>query len=629
MADEEIGIDLLLNSGAAATSVKELKQSIRDLQSEALKAGAAGDDALAAKFTSAAGKARDRMADLNKEINASQDTGSKLGAITGVARSLAGGFAGAAGAAALFGSAQKDVQEQLLKVQGAVALLAGIQEVADIKKNFNIAKNIALQQVEIATTKLAVAAESESVIVRNLAAAAQWALNAAMSANPIMLVVVGIAALVAALSTFDSAAERSQKVQKKLNDEHKIYEGIIDRQIEKQKEYLAIRVNSVKDQEQEVALLKASGASKKEIYEAESELIRRKISDAEVLQKTGQKQGVAEINAYQDLLTQKKVLDAGYKKDIEDENKKNKEKREADNKEEQKKKEDELKKAAELELKLRGELAQSIVNSIADEREKEIANMQLSFRNKLDAIIGDGETEKALRAQIKEEQRLALFTLDTKFEQEDAAKKLAADEKKKADDIKKAAEDKKSAEDKIKLESSIRDAKFNIAQQTLNGLTSLAKLAGLKGKEAEALQKTLAISQIAIDTAKAISATIAGATQAAAAGGPAAPFLMASYIASGIATVLGAMASAKAALSSAGASAAPDSNINVPAFNSSSSSSSTAPLTPQQQNVGNTSTTLTEQAGQQPVIVKAYVVESEMTGTQQHIKNIEQKATFP
>ena len=629
MADEEIGIDLLLNSGAAATSVKELKQSIRDLQSEALKAGAAGDDALAAKFTSAAGKARDRMADLNKEINAAQDTGSKLGAITGVARSLAGGFAGAAGAAALFGSAQKDVQEQLLKVQGAVALLAGIQEVADIKKNFNLAKQQILNAAALAQTKLKIAAESESVIVSNLAAAAQWALNAAMSANPIMLVVVGIAALVAALSTFDSAAERSQKAQKKLNDEHKIYEGIIDRQIEKQKEYLAIRVNSVKDQEQEIALLKASGASKKEIYEAESELIRRKISDAEVLQKTGQKQGVAEINAYQDLLTQKKVLDAQYKTDVAAENKKNKEKREADNKEEQKKKEDELKKAAENELKLRGELAQSIVNSIADEREKGIANMQLSFRNKLDAIIGDGETEKALRAQIKEEQRLALFTLDTKFEQEDAAKKLAADEKKKADDIKKAAEDKKSAEDKIKLESSIRDAKFNIAQQTLNGLTSLAKLAGLKGKEAEALQKTLAISQIAIDTAKAISATIAGATQAAAAGGPAAPFLMASYIASGIATVLGAMASAKAALSSAGASAAPDSNINVPAFNSSSSSSSTAPLTPQQQNVGNTSTTLTEQAGQQPVIVKAYVVESEMTGTQQHIKNIEQKATFP
>ena len=157
-------------------------------------------------------------------------------------------------------------------------------------------------------------------------------------------------------------------------------------------------------------------------------------------------------------------------------------------------------------------------------------------------------------------------------------------------------------------------------------MTSLSKLAGLKGKEAENLQKALAVVQIAIDTAKAISSTIAGATAAAAAGGPAAPFLMVSYITSGIASVLGAMASAKAALSSAGSSPAPDPSINVPGV----SGGTSAPLTPTSSNVGNTSTTISE-SGQvvAPMVVKAYVVESEMTQSQLHVKSIVDKSQFP
>ena len=90
MADETIGIDIILNAGEAATSVKELRQNIKDLQAAALKAGAEGNDALASKFTAAAGKARDRVADLNKEINVLQDTGSKLGALTAVVETWQG-----------------------------------------------------------------------------------------------------------------------------------------------------------------------------------------------------------------------------------------------------------------------------------------------------------------------------------------------------------------------------------------------------------------------------------------------------------------------------------------------------------------------------------------------------------
>ena len=71
-----------------------------------------------------------------------------------------------------------------------------------------------------------------------------------------------------------------------------------------------------------------------------------------------------------------------------------------------------------------------------------------------------------------------------------------------------------------------------------------------QSEEAAAAQKAFGIAKIIVDqatsiadTAKAISAAVAGATEAAAAGGIAAPFLIAGYIASMVGAVLGAVAS--------------------------------------------------------------------------------------
>tara|TARA_R110001606_G_C15403403_1_gene653634 strand:- start:12731 stop:14827 length:2097 start_codon:yes stop_codon:yes gene_type:complete len=115
--------------------------------------------------------------------------------------------------------------------------------------------------------------------------------------------------------------------------------------------------------------------------------------------------------------------------------------------------------------------------------------------------------------------------------------------------IKYDADQKKIADAKdLATSKAISDAKMSIAQDGLKALSSIVSLTGGEGKRAKRIQKQIAVAQIAIDTAKSISATIAGASAASAAGGPAAPFLLVSYIASGIATVLGAVVSAKAAL---------------------------------------------------------------------------------
>ena len=592
MADETIGIDIILNAGEAATSVKELRQSIKDLQGAALKAGAEGNDALASKFTAAAGKARDRVADLNKEINVLQDTGSKLGALTAVGRNLAGGFAAAAGASVLFGNSQKDVQEQIAKVQAATALLAGVQELADVGKQIRLVKIIALEKIETAQKYLQIQAEEGGIIARNLAAAAQWALNAAMAANPIGAVIVVVAALAVGLYALVTSTDHAAESAKNHTDHLKRQSAALKEVLKNLKEEQELAKDGVKNLERENELLKASGASKKDIYESDKKIVEQKIKELTVQYaaiQTVRNLSVEEINVKTDLYNKLKVLEAAYLKDIQDQ--KDKDKEISDKKEETKK---EKEKQIEKDRKERIEISN-----------KEISDAQIAA----DEANGKLTDEKYIADQQEQSKR----------DQEDITKHI--------DQIlKKRALDKKEAEDKLKLETTIRDAKLNIAQQTLNGLTSLSKLAGLKGKEAENLQKALAVVQIAIDTAKAISSTIAGATAAAAAGGPAAPFLMVSYITSGIASVLGAMASAKAALSSAGSSPAPDPSINVPGV----SGGTSAPLTPTSSNVGNTSTTISE-SGQvvAPMVVKAYVVESEMTQSQLHVKSIVDKSQFP
>jgi len=647
MADETIGIDIILNAGEAATSVKELRQSIKDLQSAALKAGSEGNEALANKFAKAAGQAKDRMADLKDQVNAFGDTGSKIGAVTGFARTLAGGFAAAQGAAALFGSTSKDLEKTLLKVQGALALSQGISELAQAGEQFKIMKAVAIDAMK--------------------------GIKAAIGSTGIGLLVVALGTIVAYWDDIKGLVSGVTSEQKKLNEEAdknataeekklkalNASDNILKLQGKSEKEILQIKIAQEdamiaaqkRQIEMNITTLQAQIEAEKRNKEILEGLVNFISLPITALLRTidmvglalgknfnlmGQfqdmtaklvfdpdkvkKEGEAAIEEQKQKLLEIQNTQAGHKiaiKKIDEDaaTKSAEEKKKADTTAEE-----ERKKAAELELKLRGELAQSIVNSIADEREKEIANAQLSFRNKLDAIVGDGATETALRAQIKEEERVAMLALDTKFEQEDAAKKLAADEKKKADDLKTAADDKKNAADKIANEKKVRDAKIEMAQQALNGLTALAKLSGIQGQAAINLNKALAVVQIGIDTAKGISSAVA-----AGAGIPFPGNIPA--IITGVSAVLSGIVAAKAALSDTGVSAP---STPSPSFDTGTAGGTSAPLTPTSSNVGSTSTTISE-SGQvvAPMVVKAYVVESEMTQTQLHVKSIVDKSQFP
>ncbi|MBE7177691.1 MAG: hypothetical protein INR69_14885 [Mucilaginibacter polytrichastri] len=89
-------------------------------------------------------------------------------------------------------------------------------------------------------------------------------------------------------------------------------------------------------------------------------------------------------------------------------------------------------------------------------------------------------------------------------------------------------------------------ARFDFAREITNGLNSLVSLVLGKSKAAVAAQKAIALAQIGIDTAESISATIKAASKTSLT-----PIDRAIQIGVGIGQVLGAMAKARAVLSSA------------------------------------------------------------------------------
>ncbi len=161
----------------------------------------------------------------------------------------------------------------------------------------------------------------------------------------------------------------------------------------------------------------------------------------------------------------------------------------------------------------------------------------------------------------------------------------------------------------------VKSAKILAAQSTANALGQIAGFLEQQGEEGVAAAKAFAVAELAINTAVAISTAIAGATQAASAGGPAAPFLQVMYIASMVGSVVAAMVQATQILDTAPGPSAGTVSASAP------SAPSVAPVT-------TNTTELVNAEAAQLAPVQAFVVESQLSGSQENIQQIQNQATF-
>ena len=183
--------------------------TVRQLTQLAMETRALGPEFanMANQIIQEAGHIKDSIADTRGEVAYFASDTRRLDAVLGGIQGVAGAFGAVQGAAALFGNENKNLQETLVKLQAAIALVNGVQSVQN-----------ALQAESAVRQGLSAAATAIYTAATNGATIATKALNLALAAGPWVLITASIAAFGALLSKLASETKAVEKNIEKLKE---------------------------------------------------------------------------------------------------------------------------------------------------------------------------------------------------------------------------------------------------------------------------------------------------------------------------------------------------------------------------------------------------------------------------
>jgi hypothetical protein len=137
MADNIVGTKIVIDSAQAVESVSSIKKQLKEANLSLIEIretfGETSQEAIQAAKKVA--ELKDRITSA-KEATDLFDPGKRFQAITTAAGQVASAFAGIQGAMALAGVESEDLTKQLVKIQGAMALSQGLSELSDLGKSF-------------------------------------------------------------------------------------------------------------------------------------------------------------------------------------------------------------------------------------------------------------------------------------------------------------------------------------------------------------------------------------------------------------------------------------------------------------------------------------------------------------
>lgn len=184
MADvtKEIVLEVGLKD-STAQGTQSAKARLKELQKSLIDMSLAGQDGTKAfrDMEREAAKLKDQIGDTQQRIKQFASDTRTIDTFVGAVQGITAGFQIAQGAAALFGDENEDLQKAMLKVQGAMALANGVQQVANL-----------LNKDSVLITNAQAAAQA-------LYAVAVGTSTGAMKAFRIALLATGIGAAVAAI----------------------------------------------------------------------------------------------------------------------------------------------------------------------------------------------------------------------------------------------------------------------------------------------------------------------------------------------------------------------------------------------------------------------------------------------
>jgi hypothetical protein len=265
MAQENVGINITVGGNqdqALGSLKKQLREAQQDVQALSDKFGATSEQAISAAKRAA--ELKDRIGDA-KSLTDAFNPDAKFKALTSSLSGVAGGFAAAQGAIALFGVESKEVEQALLKVQSAMALSQGVQAVGESIDSFKqlgaVIKNstVFLKANEMANKATAITMKLFGASVETTSTSFR-VLKGAIAATGIGLLVIALGEAVSMFQSFSSAAEDAAEKQKELNESALKYAKV---GLKAEQEFLD------NQQKVDIAKAKSRGASEKEIFNLE------------------------------------------------------------------------------------------------------------------------------------------------------------------------------------------------------------------------------------------------------------------------------------------------------------------------------------------------------------------------
>jgi hypothetical protein len=617
--NETVGINLVADTKSLRGQLREAMMELVKLQNSA--GASAGEIANAAKR---AAELKDRIGDAKATIEAF-DPDAKFKAFGQSIQGVAGAFAATQGALALVGVESAEVEKQLLKVQGALALSEGLNTVLSSIDGF---KNLGL------------------VIKTNVIGAFASMRAAAITAFTTIrgaLIATGVGAFAIALglivSNFDAIKEAVLKAIPGLANVGKIFSGIVekvtdfvgitneaDRALEK---FTKTAVRRKETLESELKVLEASGAGEKELSEKRKQIVNTDLNVLREKLKTTGKLSDEEAKKFRELKTELVVIDTKYNKSVIDENQKRNEKLSEQNKAAQEKEIQDFLTANEKKIARLGELTKT--------DKTEFEKKLLVLKEQYDAdlkLFGDSESAKILAKKSYDEQvfkatqeeKERIRNLEDK-EAEEKIKKLDKErEKKEKEDAKTKSILIKAMDKSIADDRAQKDARLKIADEEKKGriaaatatADTLANLSNLLGQETAA-GKAAAVASATISAILSAQKAYESTIGIPFVGPVLAPINAGLALASGYKSIQNIL-SVQVPGQSGGGSA--------PSLGSGPSAGAGAPIAPRAAEPVPTSLDQKSLNSISNVVTRAYVVESDITGSQKRIERIEKASRF-
>ena len=659
MAEFVVGGKVTIDASSAEKSVGSIKQQLREAQKELLSVseqfGATSKEAVAAAKKVA--NFKDAIGDA-KLLSDAFNPDAKFKAFSNALQGVTGGFAAVQGAQALFGSESENLTKTLAKVQGAMALSQGLNSVMEAKDSFkalgaliktNVVSSFSTLRGAIISTGIGALVVGLGLLIANFDKVKKVVMNLIPGLAGIADFITGIVNKITDFVGVTSEAQREtekfiakteaqiKKTEDFLDANGDKYDQYTQRKIKANLDYNKKAVELAKDETrtdaEKQALLKdyrekanreinkATDDRQKTIDEAnQKEADKNKAKNDKLKQQADQhNKEIKQVN--DELIKETRTLqEENYLNTIKDDDARAKAKIQLDY--ENKRKEINASIAGEqekqallqqLEIKAANDI-QAINDSknkkLAEDNKKSLEDAQaLADENYLHTITNENDRAKAkadLDYQKKIEETNALTI--SEFEKNSLLQQLSIQHQNTITDIEKKAHDERQKQD---------EAAFMAKQQNLQAISGLlGELSNLIG-ESTTVGKGLALAQIGIDTATAISALMRNseANPANAVTGGIAGTIQ---FAAGIVKILANVAKAKQILSQ---SSAP--GMKGGGGGGGSVSAPSAPIPPQLQ-----TTTLNQGQIQQMgnAAVRSFVVESDVTGNQERIKRLNRAA---